>query len=196
MKPGFRLPLEIVVPFAYQTKLSGLGPTDEIHPVIWYRRSFTVPGEMQRKRVLLRFGAVDYECSVYINGQMAGTHKGGYTPFALDITPLLTDGENDLCLRVEDQPDCTQPRGKQYWNRGLMGCWYTPVSGIWQAMVSPTRSSAEEMVRSRSLAAMISEPSPAVPPKTRRVVVPWLMKVAAAVLLNKYTSRSPVETAR
>ena len=61
MKPGFRLPLEIVVPFAYQTKLSGLGPTDEIHPVIWYRRSFTVPGEMQRKRVLLRFGAVDYE---------------------------------------------------------------------------------------------------------------------------------------
>ena len=134
MKPGFRLPLEIVVPFAYQTKLSGLGPTDEIHPVIWYRRSFTVPGEMQRKRVLLRFGAVDYECSVYINGQMAGTHKGGYTPFALDITPLLTDGENDLCLRVEDQPDCTQPRGKQYWNRGLMGCWYTPVSGIWQTV--------------------------------------------------------------
>ena len=134
MKPGFRLPLEILVPFAYQTKLSGLGPTDEIHPVIWYRRGFTVPDEMRGKRVLLRFGAVDFECSVYINGQMAGTHRGGYTPFALDITPLLMDGENDLCVRVEDQPDCTQPRGKQYWNRGLMGCWYTPVSGIWQTV--------------------------------------------------------------
>jgi beta-galactosidase/beta-glucuronidase len=134
MKPGVQLPLEIVVPFAYQTKLSGLGPTDEIHPIIWYRRSFTVPAEMYGKRVLLRFGAVDYECSVYVNGQMAGTHKGGYAPFALDITPLLIDGENDLCVRVEDEPDCTQPRGKQYWKKGLMGCWYTPVSGIWQTV--------------------------------------------------------------
>ncbi len=134
MKPGVQLPLEIVVPFAYQTKLSGLGPTDEIHPIIWYRRSFTVPAEMYGKRVLLRFGAVDYECSVYVNGQMAGTHKGGYAPFALDITPLLIDGENDLCVRVEDEPDCTQPRGKQYWKKGLMGCWYTPISGIWQTV--------------------------------------------------------------
>lgn len=134
MKPGVQLPLEIVVPFAYQTKLSGLGPTDEIHPIIWYRRSFTVPAEMCGKRVLLRFGAVDYECSVYVNGQMAGTHKGGYAPFALDITPLLIDGENDLCVRVEDEPDCTQPRGKQYWKKGLMGCWYTPISGIWQTV--------------------------------------------------------------
>ena len=134
MKPGVHLPLEITVPFAYQTKLSGLGPTDEIHPVIWYRRAFTVPQEMQGKRVLLRFGAVDYACAVYVNGQQAGTHTGGYTPFTLDITALLRDGENDLCLRVQDDPDCTQPRGKQYWDRGLMGCWYTPVSGIWQTV--------------------------------------------------------------
>lgn len=49
-------------------------------------------------------------------------------------TTLLHDGENDLCLRVQDDPDCTQPRGKQYWDRGLMGCWYTPVSGIWQTV--------------------------------------------------------------
>ncbi len=134
MKPGVCFPLTITVPFAYQTKLSGLGPTDEIHPVIWYRRTFTVPEAMQGKRVLLRFGAVDYRCSVYVNGQMAGSHTGGYTPFALDITPFLQEEENDLCLRVEDYPDCTQPRGKQYWNRGLMGCWYTPVSGIWQTV--------------------------------------------------------------
>ncbi|MBQ4608444.1 MAG: glycoside hydrolase family 2, partial [Clostridia bacterium] len=134
MKSGYALPLEITVPFAYQTKASGLGPTDEIHPVIWYRRSFTVPQEMQGKRILLRFGAVDFECAVYVNGQQVGTHRGGYTPFAFDITDQLKEGENDLCLRVVDDPDCTQPRGKQYWDRGLMGCWYTPVSGIWQTV--------------------------------------------------------------
>ena len=61
MNPGHKLPLEITVPFAYQTRASGLGPTDAIHPVIWYRRSFTVPQEMAGKRVLLRFGAVDFE---------------------------------------------------------------------------------------------------------------------------------------
>ncbi len=133
-RPGKALPLEITVPFAYQTKLSGLGPTDEIHPVIWYRRSFTVPQEMQGRRVLLRFGAVDFSCTVYVNGEQVGEHRGGYTPFAIDITNALTEGENDLCLRVQDDPDCTQPRGKQYWERGLMGCWYTPVSGIWQTV--------------------------------------------------------------
>ena len=133
-KPGVQLDKEIVVPFCYQSKMSGIGPTDEIHKVIWYRRSFTVPAEMQGKRVLLRFGAVDFACQVYVNGQMAGTHVGGYTPFALDVTPFLTEGENDLCVRVQDDPDCTQPRGKQYWGRGLMGCWYTPVSGIWQTV--------------------------------------------------------------
>lgn len=133
-RPGHELPLEITVPFAYQTKLSGLGPTDDIHPIIWYRRTFTVPAEMNGKRILLRFGAVDYECTVYVNGQMAGTHIGGYAPFALDITELLNDDENDLCVRVADEPDYTQPRGKQYWDKGLMGCWYTPVSGIWQTV--------------------------------------------------------------
>lgn len=125
---------EISVPFCYQSKLSGVGSTDEIHPILWYRRSLALPEEMRGRRVLLRFGAVDFEAGVYVNGQLAGTHSGGYTPFALDITNLLQPGENDLCLRVRDDPDCTQPRGKQYWKRGLMGCWYTPTSGIWQTV--------------------------------------------------------------
>ncbi len=133
-KPGRQLDQEIVVPYAYQTRLSGLGPTDEIHPIVWYRRSFEVPADMQGRRILLRFGAVDFACQVYVNGQMAGEHRGGYAPFLFDITSLLCDGENDLCVRVEDAPDCTQPRGKQYWDRGLMGCWYTPVTGIWQTV--------------------------------------------------------------
>ena len=132
--PDANLDREILVPFCYQSKLSGIGPTDEIHPVVWYRRKFAVPQEMRGKRVLLRFGAVDYLASVYVNGKLAGEHEGGYVPFALDITDLLCDGENDLCLRVQDEPDRTQPRGKQYWHRGLMGCWYTPTSGIWQTV--------------------------------------------------------------
>lgn len=127
------LPMSILVPFSYQAKMSGIG-TDEIHPIIWYRRSFTIPEEMSGKRILLRFGAVDWECSVYVNGKRVGGHTGGYTPFALDITHALREGENDLCLRVVDEADCTQPRGKQYWDRGVMGCWYTPNSGIWQSV--------------------------------------------------------------
>lgn len=130
---GRSLPMTIQVPFAYQCDASGIGG-DEIHPVLWYRRAFSVPESMQGKRILLRFGAVDYACQVFVNGKQVGTHTGGYAPFLFDITDVLSEGENDLCLRVEDWPDCTQPRGKQYWKRGLMGCWYTPTSGIWQTV--------------------------------------------------------------
>lgn len=132
--PEVKLDREILVPFCYQSRMSGIGPTDEIHPILWYRRKFAIPPEMTNRRILLRFGAVDDRATVFVNGMMIGEHCGGYAPFALDITDYLRDGENDLCVRVQDDPDCTQPRGKQYWNRGLMGCWYTPVSGIWQTV--------------------------------------------------------------
>lgn len=132
--PGHHLNRKIIVPFCYQCAASGIGPTDEIHPVIWYRRSFQVPEEMKGRRILIRFGAVDHEAVVYVNGHAIGSHRGGYTPFALDATEYLTDGENDLCVMVTDRPDPTQLRGKQYWRRGLMGCWYTPISGIWQTV--------------------------------------------------------------
>ena len=126
--------MRITVPFAYQTESSGIGPTDEIHRIMWYKRGFEVPNEMKGKRVFLHFGAVDFQSEIYINGKSVGKHKGGYTPFALDISSALLDGENEVCVRVEDGPDCTQPRGKQYWHRGVSGCWYTPVSGIWQSV--------------------------------------------------------------
>lgn len=131
--PGHVLDRKITVPFAYQSEASGIGG-DEIHPHLWYRRSFTLSEEKIKKRTLLHFGAVDFRCNVYVNGHMAGGHTGGYTPFTLDVSPYVTLGENDLCCFVEDLPDPTQPRGKQYWHRGLMGCWYTPVSGIWQTV--------------------------------------------------------------
>lgn len=133
-KPGHHFEYKITVPFCYQCAASGVGPMDEIHPVIWYRRSFTVPSEMRGRRILIRFGAVDYEATVYVNGYAIGSHRGGYTPFALDATDYLLEGENDLCVRVVDRPDPIQPRGKQYWKRGLASCWYTPVSGIWQTV--------------------------------------------------------------
>lgn len=133
-RPGKHLAQSIVVPFCYQCEASGIGPTDEIHPVLWYRRTFLVPSEMQGKRILVRFGAVDYKATVYVNGHSIGEHKGGYTPFALDATDYLVEGKNDLCVRVEDRPDPTQLRGKQMWSKGLFECWYTPVSGIWQTV--------------------------------------------------------------
>jgi beta-galactosidase/beta-glucuronidase len=131
--PGMALPLSITVPFAHQTPASGLND-QRICSVLWYKRSFHLPENMKGRRVLLRFGAVDYRCQVYVNGTLAGGHEGGYTPFALDVTRFLKDGENEICVRVEDAPDCTQPRGKQYWKEGWMGCWYTPTSGIWQTV--------------------------------------------------------------
>ena len=132
-KNNYELPMNINVPFCYQCEMSGIGDTT-IHPVLWYRRSFEIPDNMQKKNILLRFGAVDDTCSVFVNGQMVGMHEGGYTPFEFDITPYLHEGTNDLCLRVIDQPDCTQPRGKQHWGNGGYECWYTPVSGIWQTV--------------------------------------------------------------
>lgn len=130
-KAGHALDQSIRVPFVYQSELSGIHSSD-YHPILWYKRSFTLPEGMQGKRVLLRFGAVDHACRVFLNGQQVGGHSGGYAPFALDITPFLLAGENEVCLRVTDTRDTAQPRGKQYWEDGLMGCWYTPCSGIWQ----------------------------------------------------------------
>ena len=132
--PGHKFDKTITVPFCYQSAASGIGPMDEIHPVMWYRRSFTIPVEMQGRKILLKFGAVDFEAMVYVNGHAVGGHRGGYTPFQLDITPFLVEGENDLCVRVVDQPDPIQPRGKQYWHQGLYACLYTASSGIWQTV--------------------------------------------------------------
>ncbi len=133
-KPDYKFDKIITVPFCYQSAASGIGPTDEIHPIMWYRRKFTVPEEMQDKSILMNFGAVDYEAMVYVNGMAVGGHKGGYTPFQLDVTPFLKEGENDLCVRVVDMPDPIQPRGKQYWKQGLYSCLYTASSGIWQTV--------------------------------------------------------------
>ncbi|MBE6960746.1 MAG: glycoside hydrolase family 2 [Ruminococcaceae bacterium] len=124
---------KIEVPFCYQSELSGIAE-HETHPVLWYHREFTVPQSFSGKRVLLHFGAVDYNCDVYLNGRMIGSHSGGYTPFHFSVETYLVPGTNHLTLRVEDRPDCSQPRGKQYWKEQADRCWYEACSGIWQTV--------------------------------------------------------------
>jgi beta-galactosidase/beta-glucuronidase len=128
-------PLNIEVPFVFQSRLSGLHRR-EVHDILWYYRTFTLPSgwAQEGRRVLLHFGAVDYRAWVWVNGQLAAYHEGGHTPFYADITPFLA-GANHLVVRVEDMTaDLTQPRGKQYWKEQPEGIFYTPSSGIWQTV--------------------------------------------------------------
>jgi beta-galactosidase/beta-glucuronidase len=122
----------IQVPFAFETKLSGIGDTG-FHPWIWYRRAFALPQDWTGRRVLLHFGAVDYQAWVWINGQLVGSHEGGNTPFRFDITPQVKPGENTVVVKAWDPPqDRFIPRGKQYWEPKSRGIFYTRTSGIWQ----------------------------------------------------------------
>ncbi len=131
---------KIQVPYSFQSKLSGIGDTS-FHDFVWYRRTFTIPPDWTGKKVLLNFGAVDYRCQVWINGESPGTHEGGQTPFSFDITPFLrpvtsaSNGarKNVVVVHAEDpSTDLSMPRGKQYWEPKSRGIWYTRTSGIWQ----------------------------------------------------------------
>ena len=124
---------KILVPFAYQTRASGMNDTSR-HDTIFYRKRFRVEEEYLSQRVYVHFGAVDYEAEVTCNGRLLGTHRGGYTPFSFEVTGLLTEDENELLVSVRDLPDTAQPRGKQYWKEQPDRCWYTPTSGIWQSV--------------------------------------------------------------
>ena len=118
-------PLRIVVPYPFQSTLSGIGDTS-FHDVVWYRRTFRPPDSFAGKRVILHFGAVDYAAAVWVNGEFAATHEGGHTPFSADVTDLLCDGENVIALRVKDDSHrLDQPRGKQYWEEASEGIFYT-----------------------------------------------------------------------
>jgi len=125
---------KILVPFAVESSLSGVqkrvGDQDEL----WYHRTFTIPSNWKNKKILLHFGAVDWQADVWVNNVKVGTHQGGYTPFSFDITAFLSKEKNQtLVVKVWDPTDRGyQPRGKQV-NRPE-GIWYTPVTGIWQTV--------------------------------------------------------------
>lgn len=130
----------IEVPFSYECLQSGIGETI-FHPVLWYQRTF-FPKTENDKRVCLHFEGSDYITKVWINGQFAGIHTGGYTRFTFDITDLLTAGENVITVQVKDSDDLMQPRGKQRWKKDNFGCWYVQTSGIWKPVWIEYRSAA------------------------------------------------------
>ncbi|MCL2579495.1 MAG: glycoside hydrolase family 2 [Oscillospiraceae bacterium] len=130
--PGAVFDRQIQVPFAFQSKLSGIGDTG-FHDCVWYRREIEIPPVWREKRVLLHFGAVDYETRCYLNGNLIYTHVGGNASFCVDITDYLTYGVETLVLRVFDpSQDETIPRGKQFWQEKSAAIWYTRTTGIWQ----------------------------------------------------------------
>lgn len=124
---------KILVPFAAESALSGVMKPVGAENHLWYRRSFTVPGDWAGKIVLLHFGAVDWRATVWVNGKEVGKHEGGYDPFSFDVTEVLREGENEIVVSVWDPSDeGVQPRGKQVKNPH--GIWYTPVTGIWRTV--------------------------------------------------------------
>ena len=124
---------EIRVPFAVESCLSGVCKRVSAKDRLWYRKKITLPESFKGKRTLLHFGAVDWECKVYVNKKEVGSHIGGYCPFVIDITDALIDGENELVVRVYDPTDeGWQNRGKQA--SESHGFWYTSTSGIWQTV--------------------------------------------------------------
>lgn len=122
---------QILVPYCVESALSGVGTRYES---MAYRRTFTIPSAWKGKRVLLNFEAVDWRCEVQVNGEVVGTHDGGYDPFSFDITDNIKEGkQNIVALKVFDPTDrWSVPRGKQVRKTG--GIFYTSCSGIWQTV--------------------------------------------------------------
>ena len=127
---------KILVPFAAESSLSGVGKTVGDANRLWYRRTMAVPPSWQGQRVLLHFGAVDWQCEVFLNGEKVGEHEGGFDSFSIDLTAKLKGPPGsiqEIIVAVYDPTDKgPQPRGKQV--AKPEGIWYTPVTGIWQTV--------------------------------------------------------------
>ncbi len=124
----------ILVPFCPESKLSGIGYTDFI-PAVLYKKHVMLSAEQCMQKILLHFGAVDYACTVFINGSIAGTHKGGYSSFSFDISEYAVPGDNDISVFASDDlRSGSQPRGKQCQKFNSFGCEYTRTTGIWQTV--------------------------------------------------------------
>lgn len=123
---------DINVPYPPESRISGIMRPLAEDEIYIYQKMFSIDSTCSDKKILLHFGAVDTHCTVFVNGKKAGSHSGGYLPFTFDITDLVTVGENTLCVEVTDPLDIDLAYGKQTKKRG--GMWYTPISGIWQAV--------------------------------------------------------------
>ena len=124
----------INVPFCPESPLSGVDCQDFM-PAVWYRRAVVIPEGWAGQRVQLHFQAVDYDATVWVNGQEVGRHRGGFTPFTCDITGAVHPGERAvIVVRARDDHGPPQPRGKQSQRYGNYGCLYTRTTGIWQTV--------------------------------------------------------------
>ena len=124
---------EILVPFGVESPLSGVKRVLTEKDRLWYRRMLEIPESWQGKRILLHFGAIDWDSEIYVNGESLCRHQGGYTPITVDITDALNERANELKVSVYDPTDHGwQDRGKQ--SLTTHGFWYQPTSGIWQTV--------------------------------------------------------------
>ena len=124
---------KILVPYPVESVLSGVMCQFDEHSILWYHRTFSVPEAWAGRRLLLRFGAVDWEGRVFLNGREMGRHRGGYDAFSFDITDAIKgNGLQDLVMAVTDPTEGDQPRGKQ--SRKPEGIFYNASSGIWQTV--------------------------------------------------------------
>ncbi|MFC4005933.1 glycoside hydrolase family 2 protein [Nonomuraea purpurea] len=124
----------ITVPFAPESELSGVGHTDFMEAV-WYRRTVTIPAAWADRRTLLHFGAVDHDATVWVNGVEVARHRGGFTPFTADLSPVVRPGEQaTIVVRARDPRHGSQARGKQSTKYQNFECLYTRTTGIWQTV--------------------------------------------------------------
>ena len=124
---------KIRVPFAIESCLSGVCKRVGKNQRLWYKKTFTLPESFKGKRVLIHFGAIDWESKIYVNKKLVASHIGGYCPISADITDALESGENELVVWVYDPTDeGWQNRGKQA--SFSHGFWYTSTTGIWQTV--------------------------------------------------------------
>ncbi len=121
---------KIRVPYCPESRLSGLEYRGEIRRCR-YRKNFQKPPLGEAERLFLHVGACDYQTFVFLNGKFVGEHRGGYTPFELDLTAYLQE-ENALEFLVRDDMREEKPSGKQTKKERPFGCFYTRVTGIWQ----------------------------------------------------------------
>jgi beta-galactosidase/beta-glucuronidase len=129
-----KLPRSILVPFSLESPNSGINDRS-FHPCVWYQRTVDIPENWRDRCILLRFGAVDYRATVWVNGIVVAQHEGGHTPFSCDITAELGQGRASIVVRAEDPPtDRYIPRGKQHWEAEPVSIFYSRTTGIWQTV--------------------------------------------------------------
>ena len=145
---------QILVPFPVESALSGVAKPVNKPNRLWYKRKFSVNSKWIGKKILLHFDAVDWETTVWLNGKMIGSHRGGYHPFTFDITKHLTkDTQQEIVISVWDpSQEGSQPCGKQYTTPQTHGCRYTSTTGIWQRVwLEPVSQTYIKNIKSRSI---------------------------------------------